>query len=72
MLRRSSVFFGKKIFGSLPEKNYVSSETDFNYIEETWGMDLIDLKDYGQKILKLLGITQKLLINLATLAEQFD
>ena len=34
------------------KKNYTTNKTDFYHTDDTWGMDLLDLNDYGPKKIK--------------------
>ena len=36
-----------EIYSKPPEKNYITNKTDVYHIDNTWSLDILDLKDYG-------------------------
>ena len=39
--------FIDEIYSKGPKKNYATNKTDVYHIDDTWSLDILDLKDYG-------------------------
>ena len=39
--------FINEIYSKAPKKNYDKNKTDVYHIDDTWSLDILDLKDYG-------------------------
>ena len=49
MTQKNIKIFINEIYSKGPKKNYVTNKTDVYYIDDTWSLDILDLKDYGPK-----------------------
>ena len=49
MSQKNIEIFIDEIYSKPPRKNYPTNKTDFYYIDDTWSLDILDLKDYGPK-----------------------
>ena len=38
-----------KNYATIPKKNYASNQTKVCHIDDTWNMNLLNLKDYGAR-----------------------
>ena len=47
MTQKSIKIFMNEIYSKPPKKNYIANKTDVFYIDNTWPLDILDLKDYG-------------------------
>ena len=36
-----------KLCSEGPKKNYATIKTDVHHVDDTWSLDVLDLKDYG-------------------------
>ena len=43
------MFFKNEIYSKGSRKSYPTNKTDVYHIDETWSLDILDLKDYGPK-----------------------
>ena len=49
MTRKNIKIFINEIYSKPPKKNYPTNKTDVHHIDDTWSLDILDLKDYGPK-----------------------
>ena len=47
MTQKNIKIFINEIYSKGPKKNYATNKTDLYYIDDTWSLDILDLKDYG-------------------------
>ena len=47
MTRKNIKIFINEIYSKPPKKNYITNKTDVFYTDDTWSLDILDLKDYG-------------------------
>ena len=47
MTQKNIKNFIKEIFSKPPKKNYPTNKTNVYYFDDTWSLDILDLKDYG-------------------------
>ena len=47
MTQKNIKIFLSEIYSKPPKKNYITNKTDVNHIDDTWSLDLLDLKDFG-------------------------
>ena len=47
MTQRNIKIFINENYSKPPKKNYATNKTDVYHIEDTWSLDILDLKDYG-------------------------
>ena len=47
MSQKSIKVFINEIYSKGPKKNYITNKTDVYHIDDTWSLDILDLKDYG-------------------------
>ena len=47
MTQRNIKIFNNEIYSRGPKKNYATNKTDVYHIDDTWSLDILDLKDYG-------------------------
>ena len=47
MTEKNIKIFINEIYSKPPEKNYPTNKTDVYHIDDTWSLDILDLKDYG-------------------------
>ena len=49
MTQKNIKIFINEIYSKPPKKYYATNKTDVYYIDDTWSLDILDLKDYGPK-----------------------
>ena len=49
MTQKNIRSFINEIYSKGPKKNYATNKTDVYHIDDTWSLDILDLKDYGPK-----------------------
>ena len=49
MTQKNIKIFVSEIYSKPPRKNYALNKTDVYHIDDTWSLDILDLKDYGPK-----------------------
>ena len=49
MSQKNIKIFINEIYSKPPKKYYATNKTDVYYIDDTWSLDILDLKDYGHK-----------------------
>ena len=47
MTQKNIKIFFNEIYSKPPKKNYVTKKTDVHHVDDTWSLDVLDLKDYG-------------------------
>ena len=47
MTQKKIKFFINEIYSKPPRKNYATNKTNVYHIDDTWSLDILDLKDYG-------------------------
>ena len=47
MTQKNIKIFINEIYSKPPKKNYITKKTDVYHIDDTWSLDILDLKDYG-------------------------
>ena len=47
MTQKNIKIFINEIYSKPPKKYYVTNKTDVYHIDDTWSLDILDLKDYG-------------------------
>ena len=47
MTQKNIKIFVNEIYSKPPKKYYVTNKTDVYHIDDTWSLDILDLKDYG-------------------------
>ena len=47
MSQKNIKIFINKIYSKPPKKYYATNKTDVYHIDDTWSLDILDLKDYG-------------------------
>ena len=47
MTQKSIKIFINEIYSKPPRKNCATNKTDVSHIDNTWSLDILDLKDYG-------------------------
>ena len=47
MSQKNIRIFINEIFSKGPKKNYATNKTDVHHVNDTWSLDILDLKDYG-------------------------
>ena len=47
MTQKNIKVFIDEIYSKAPKKNYATNKTNVYYIDDIWGLDILDLKDYG-------------------------
>ena len=47
MTQKNIKIFINEIYSKPPRKNYATNKTDVYHIDDTWSLDILDLKDYG-------------------------
>ena len=47
MTQKNIKMFINEIYSKPPKKNYITNKTDVYHIDDTWSLDILDLKDYG-------------------------
>ena len=47
MSQKNIKIFIDEIYSKGPKKNYATNKTDVYHIDDTWSLDILDLKDYG-------------------------
>ena len=54
------------------QKNYTTSKTDVNHIDDIWSLDSLDLKDYGPENNKGYRYVLAVIVNFSNLFGQFQ
>ena len=49
MTQKNNKIFINEIYSKPPKKNYATNKTDVYHIDDTWSLDILDLKDYGPR-----------------------
>ena len=49
MTQKNIKIFINEIYSKGPKRNYATNKTDVYHIDDTWSLDILDLKDYGSK-----------------------
>ena len=49
MTQKNIKIFINEIYSKGPKRNYPTNKTDLYHIDDTWSLDILDLKDYGPK-----------------------
>ena len=49
MTQKNIKIFINEIYSKPPRKNYPTNKTDVYHIDDTWSLDILDLKDYGSE-----------------------
>ena len=49
MTQKNIKIFINEIYSKGPKRNYATNKTDVYHIDDTWSLDILDLKDYGPK-----------------------
>ena len=49
MTQKNIKTFINEIYSKGPKRNYATNKTDVYHIDDTWSLDILDLKDYGPK-----------------------
>ena len=47
MTQKNIKIFINEIYSKPPKRNYATNKTDVYFIDDTWSLDILDLKDYG-------------------------
>ena len=47
MTQKNFKIFINGSYSKGPKKNYATNKTDVYHIDNTWSLDILDLKDYG-------------------------
>ena len=47
MTQKNIKIFVNEIYSKGPKRNYATNKTDVYHIDDTWSLDILDLKDYG-------------------------
>ena len=47
MTQKNIKIFINEIYSKGPKRNYTTNKTDVYHIDDTWSLDILDLKDYG-------------------------
>ena len=47
MTQKNIKIFINEIYSKPPKKNYATNKTNVYYIDDTWSLDKLDLKNYG-------------------------
>ena len=47
MTQKNIKIFINEIYSKPPKKNYFTNKTDVYLVDDTWSLDILDLKDYG-------------------------
>ena len=47
MTQKNIKIFINEIYSKPPKRNYATNKTNVYYIDDTWSLDILDLKDYG-------------------------
>ena len=47
MTQKNIKIFINEIYSKPPKRNYATNKTDVYHIDDTWSLDILDLKDYG-------------------------
>ena len=47
MSQKNIKIFINEIYSKVPRKSYSTNKTDVHHIDDTWSLDILDLKDYG-------------------------
>ena len=49
MTQKNIKIFINEIYSKPPKKNYATNKADVYHIDDTWSLDILDLKDYGSE-----------------------
>ena len=49
MTQKNFKIFINEIYSKGPKLNYATNKTDVYHIDDTWSLDILDLKDHGPK-----------------------
>ena len=49
MTQKNNKIFINEIYSKPPRRYYATNKTDVYHIDDTWSLDILDLKDYGSK-----------------------
>ena len=49
MTQKNIKIFLNEIYSKGPKRNYATNKTDVYHIDDTWSLDVLDLKDYGRE-----------------------
>ena len=49
MTQKNIKIFLNEIYSKPPKKNYATNKADVYHIDDTWSLDILDLKDYGSE-----------------------
>ena len=49
MTQKNIKIFINEIYSKPPKKYYITNKTDVYHIDDTWSLDILDLKDYGSE-----------------------
>ena len=52
MTQKSTKIFINEIFSKPSKKNYATNKTDVYHNDDTWSLDILDLRDYGPEKLR--------------------
>ena len=52
MTQKNIKIFINEIYSNPPKKNYATNKTGVCHIDDSWSLDILDLKDYGHKNIK--------------------
>ena len=47
MTQKNIRIFINEVYSKPPKKNYITNKRDVYHIDDTWSLDILDLKDYG-------------------------
>ena len=54
MTKKTNKIFIDELYSKAPQKNYATNETDLYQIDDIWSLELLDSKDYGPEINRIL------------------
>ena len=46
MTQKSTIIFINENYSKAPKKNYATNKTDVHHVDDTWSLNILDLKDY--------------------------
>ena len=49
MTQKNIKIFINEIYSKPPKRYYATNKTDVHHVDDTWSLDILDLKDYGPK-----------------------
>ena len=58
MTQKTIKVFRDEIYSKPPKKKYPVTKTDVYLIDDSWSLDILDLKDYSIEIIKLIDMFQ--------------